>query len=292
VSAAAWPNLFVVGAAKAGTTSLWRYLDDHPDVFMSPVKEPHFFAPSETTVFRKVDEEDAYLRLFADGASARYRGEASPSYLWERGAPAEIRRRSLDARILVALREPVSRAHSRYLHAARATERRTFLEAVRDELAEPPGDAPSLYVGRSRYADDVERYLETFGDRVHVLFFEELTADPAAELRRVFAFLELDPEPADRLEAERHNELSRPRNALVKRLLGSSRARSVGRALVPLAVQPRVERLLLVPTARPEIEPEARELLVEHYAADVERLERLLGRPAPWERATAAAQAR
>jgi hypothetical protein len=176
------------------------------------------------------------------------------------------------------------------LHATRATERRSFLEAVRGELAEPPREPPTLYVGRSCYAEDIERYLETFGDQVHVLFFEELSADPGAELLRVFTFLGLDPEPGDRLEIEPHNVFSRPRNAIAKRLLGSSVARSVGRALVPLALQPQIERFLLVPAERPEIDPEARALLADHFADDVERLERVLGRPTPWGGAAAAQQ--
>lgn len=276
-----WPNLFIVGAAKGGTTSLWRYLDQHPDVHMSPVKEPHFFAPNETLVLRKVDDERAYLRLFADATTERWRGEASPSYLWDDSAPAAIKRVSADARIVIMLREPVSRAHSAYLHAVRAGECRSFLETVRAELAEP-GPIPSLVVGRSLYADSVARYLHTFGERVHIVYFEEFISDVRREVRRVCEFLELDPSFVEGLEPEVHNPLSAPRNALSRGILGSPRARAVGRWLTPLAVQPRIEALMLKRVTKPEMEPAARELLVEVFQPDLERLRSLLDRPPPW----------
>ena len=100
-----WPNLFIVGAAKGGTTSLWRCLAEHPEIFMSRLKEPHFFSRHQPPIYPTVHDEAAYLRLFA-GARTRLRGEASPSYLWSEAAAARIERVSPDARILVALAEP------------------------------------------------------------------------------------------------------------------------------------------------------------------------------------------
>ena len=78
-----WPNLFVVGAAKAGTTSLWRYLDQHPAIYMSPVKEPHYFSSFTPGLFPAVKDEGEYLELFRDAGDAPLRGEASASYLWD-----------------------------------------------------------------------------------------------------------------------------------------------------------------------------------------------------------------
>ena len=85
-----WPNLFVVGAAKAGTTSLHYYLSQHPDIYMSSVKEPHFFSqinPKPKFVALSgctcIKDERSYLQLFAQGKNKKIRGEASPSYLWE-----------------------------------------------------------------------------------------------------------------------------------------------------------------------------------------------------------------
>ena len=105
-----WPNLFVVGAAKAGTTSLWRYLDQHPAIYMSPVKEPHYFSSFTPGLFPAVKDEGEYLRLFRDAGDAPLRGEASASYLWDAETPRRHPSRSPDAKIVISLRDPVERA--------------------------------------------------------------------------------------------------------------------------------------------------------------------------------------
>ncbi len=94
-----WPNLFVVGAAKAGTTSLYRELARHPAIYMSPMKEPHFFsqiqpAPAREDFFPHLSDEDEYLALFKGATTEELLGEASTSYLWDRaGRRADQERR-------------------------------------------------------------------------------------------------------------------------------------------------------------------------------------------------------
>jgi hypothetical protein len=284
---ARWPNLFVVGAAKAGTTSVWRYLDQHPEIYMAELKEPHFFSgyhpPGRTTV----SDEEAYLGLFAPGAEAKLRGEASPSYLWlaSVAAPA-IKRESPAARIVILLRDPVDRAYSAYWQAVRGgAESRSFLEAVRTELRDPsPDGTPSRYVGRGVYADAVELYLDTFPRAVHVAFFEELVADVPGELRRLFRFLGVDAGVAARIEPRPHNVFTQPRTRAAGRVFNSPRARAAGRLLVPRPLRPQVDRLLLTRSGRPEMVAESRAILTAHYTGDVERLRRVLGRDMPWDR--------
>ena len=276
---ARWPNLFVAGAQKAGTTSLWHYLGAHPDVYMSAVKEPHFFAPrGRPAIFVTVDEEEAYLRLFEGASGKRYLGEASTGYLVHRETAARIREASPEAKVVISLREPVLRAYSAYWWARRlGVERRSFLAAVRDELESP--DALG-YVGRGLYAEQVERYLAEFGDAVHVMFLEELAADVRGEVRRLFEFLDLDAEAAEAVDTVPHHSFVWPRNPLAASLLRSPLAGRLGRASVPARLRPRIERVLTRP--RPEMEPEARALLHDVFAPVVAELERVLARPAPW----------
>ena len=130
------PNFFLVGAPKAGTTSLYSYLDQHPEIFMSAIKEPHFFAdeirkehcdpelrrrmatdngslrdflsgPMREKRFGGIvsDWED-YLRLFANATDESALGEASVCYLWSRTAPGRIAEKIPNAKILVMLRDP------------------------------------------------------------------------------------------------------------------------------------------------------------------------------------------
>src|SRR5882762_10194104 len=141
------PNFFIVGAMKAGTTSLYHYLDQHPQVYMSPIKEPCYFS-SETRPenmgpeFQEqalrgirdtredirgpmrekrlaglvVDWED-YVSLFRDVKGEIAIGEASIRYLWSKMAPENIRSRITAAKIIMVLRNPADRAFSEYHHA-------------------------------------------------------------------------------------------------------------------------------------------------------------------------------
>ena len=175
-----WPNLFVVGAAKAGTTSLHYYLNQHPDIYMSPLKEPHFFsqispAPELKSFFQSVQNEAEYLALFAGAHNEAVVGEASTSYLWDEQAPNRIYSSVPRAKLVIMLRNPVDRAYSHYLNDAReGIETRAFLEAVtQDFQRQTKGWGVSqLYVDLGFYCGQVSRYLNTFPrDRIFYRLF-------------------------------------------------------------------------------------------------------------------------
>lgn len=280
--AAEWPNLFVVGVVRGGTTSLWGYFQQHPEIFMSPVKEPHFFTKAGARLAPRYATESAYLGLFS-GATERIRGEASASYFGDAASPAAIKRVSPDAKILVILRDPVARAYSHYWHAVgNGHEPRGFAEAVHDELAGRRPDGAEPYVRRGFYSEALRRYLALFGDNVRVLFLEELSRDPATTLRSVFAFLGVDPNVADRLVVERRNESRLPRGRVAGRILRSSRSRKVAAAFVPRRLRSSIEGLLSSRPAQPAMAAETRELLVSVYTPDEDELRSILRRPLPW----------
>jgi hypothetical protein len=279
-----WPNLFVVGAAKAGTTSLWRYLGAHPAIFMARTKEPHFFSAFDEGLFPVVHDEASYLRLFAD-ARTPLRGEASPSYLWSETAAERIQRVSPDAKILVALRDPVERVHALYWHRVRiGLDSDDFGKAFRNELDPSFKADGSVYVRRGRCARDVARFMRLFGENVRVLLFEEFVRDTRRELARVFRFLGVDPVVAERVEIETHNPFALPRNRLAADLVGSKRARKIARGFVPKALREPVESALLKTGSKPHLDPDTDRMLTAFFAADVSELAALLGRPLPWAR--------
>jgi hypothetical protein len=120
-------NLFIVGAAKCGTTTLHSILSGHPDIFMSRVKEPHFFSDvfintsEKVSIDKKKDyhsitvkDEITYHKLFEDGKKMRYRGEASPSYLWDIKTAERIYNYNQDAKVIIILRDPIKRCFSHY----------------------------------------------------------------------------------------------------------------------------------------------------------------------------------
>jgi hypothetical protein len=274
------PNLFLVGAAKAATTSLWRYLQAHPDVFMTRIKEPHFFSRGGVDGIPVAKNEGAYFALFRAAGRATIRGEASVSYLWDANAAPAIKACAPDARILVSLRDPVERAYSHYwTHVRIGTERRTFREAVDAELAghAPVASVPPPYVSLGYYAEQIAPYLELFDD-VLVLFFEELVADVPGSMRTVYGFLGIDPSPADRIKPVAHFPFAVPRNAVARRLLG-------GRAVKGLAAFRGPRQRALMQYRKPELDAATRELLSAHFVSHDERLRALLGRRLPWDSA-------
>src|SRR6478735_3161381 len=109
------PNLFIVGAAKSGTTSLYHYLSQHKDIYMCQVKEPHFFSvtknknykayevPQKDTIYhtRIIQNIETYLSLFEGGVECKYKGEASPSYLYDKGSAKKIFDFNPDSRIII-----------------------------------------------------------------------------------------------------------------------------------------------------------------------------------------------
>jgi hypothetical protein len=283
-----WPNLFLVGAAKAGTTSVYDELARHPAIYMSAVKEPHFFSriqPSREreAFFPHVSDRDSYLALFDRVADQRLVGEASTSYLWDAHAAERIRRVSPDASILIMLRDPVERAYSQYWNDVReGFEKRSFPEALAEEERSGPGawGVTSLYVGCGRYTDQVERYLERFGARVLVSFFEDFVADREAVIADIHSFLGVDSQGVD--AGARGNPASLPRNVLSGRILGSGRLRTIARATVPRGMRARMRGALLKEATRPPMDAEARATLTRLFRPEVERLAELLGRAPPW----------
>jgi len=154
-----WPNFFIVGVAKAGTTSLSEWLKQHPQIYIPAIKEPHYFASDlvDPIVRNVVRTKEDYLALFAKARNYKARGEASTSYFthWKQ-VPERIKATIPDARIIILLRDPIERAYSSYLMLVRqGYENLPFVEAVRS------GRFSSWY--RVTYTQPLKKYIEVFG---------------------------------------------------------------------------------------------------------------------------------
>jgi hypothetical protein len=181
------PNFIVIGAMKAGTTSLFHYLQSHPQVYMSPLKEVDFFA-DELNWKRGFDW---YRRQFKGATSACLAmGEASTSYTKypeHRGVPERIASHLPDARLIYVVRNPIDRIRSHYQHRALNGAERAPVEVatLRDER----------YLNCSRYAMQIERYLEWFPrERLLLITSDELRTVRVPTMRRIYLFLGVDEE--------------------------------------------------------------------------------------------------
>jgi hypothetical protein len=187
-----FPNLFIIGAMKAGTSSLHEYLHQHPQIFMSRFKEPQYFHPHRTAYGdwgqgNPLPEPgiDWYLRLFKDAGDVCYAGESSTSYAKTpivTGCANRIAEFNRNAKIVYLLREPVERTLSHYwYYAAGGSESRDLATAIEQDVQ---------YTAYSNYAMQIEPYLHVFGeDNVYTLTVEELNSDPIATFGKLFRWL-------------------------------------------------------------------------------------------------------
>lgn len=196
-----WPDFFIVGAPKAGTTLLHEQLSAHPDIFMQALKELRYFnrpAKGSSQGVLAAGSEVEYLALFASAGEAQVSGEALPQYLASPRALARIAVQCPQARIIMLLREPVSRAWSNDLmHRERGGKHRgdDFPAVVRRELeAGNRGETePTRYVETGEHGRWVPEWLNRFGsENVGVFLFEDLKRDAQAFAAQVVAFLGLD----------------------------------------------------------------------------------------------------
>jgi Sulfotransferase domain len=190
------PTFFIIGATKAGTTSLSRYLDLHPDVHMASLKEPHFFVePGDglPTIEDRIGSVSRYESLFV--SRARARGEASTSYSHypaRRGVPERIHARVPEARFIYLVRDPIDRVVSHYLHQVAHGGERRSIEAAIGDIDRPD----NVYICASRYATQVARYTDVFPkDSILVIDHDDLRHRRGATMTTVFRFVGVDPRP-------------------------------------------------------------------------------------------------
>jgi hypothetical protein len=294
------PTFIGIGPARCGTTSVYHYLKQHPQVFMSPVKETHFFAyqvsepdflHNRAILDEPVRSLEAYEMLFKDADTAKAAGEISPCYFWWDGVPAAIRRTIPAAVIFCILRNPVDRAYSSYrMHVDNGTEIRSFEQVVSAELDSPskyPLAAENYFIRIGFYARHLTRYVEQFGRRgVKICFYDDLERSASRFMRELFSFIGVDPNVVVNTSA-RFNTLG------VRRVEQRFRKHGLGplsrrlRSLIPEQLYHLVYRgysaAATGAAALPPMSPEMRERLRDVYAADIAALQVLTGRDlSPW----------
>lgn len=282
------PNFFIVGAAKSGTTSLYHYLRQHPQIFMPEVKEPSYFMDWDGGI----KSFDDYISLFFDAKDEKALGEASTGYLYEPEAASRIRERFPQARIVIILRNPVEMCFALWRHMKRLGkrgERLSFEAALAEEnmrLSNPRFRAACIqswhanfyYFNRALYYPQVRRYLDIFGsERLLVLLFESFKGNPMETCRTVFRFLQV--EDSFNPDITRHNVGVEVRHRGLKRALDNPHPIFVQMStLLPHEKIQRVKELLKRINIRPAptMKRQTRLMLAEAFSSDIELLCRLL----------------
>jgi hypothetical protein len=293
------PNFLIIGAAKSGTTALYQFLLEHPEIYMSPDKEPHYFALSRKTITftgpgsdylnSRIRTLSEYERLFADVTNERAVGEASTQYLYFPWTALNIRHHLPDVKLIAILRNPVDRAYSAYLHRVkRGLEQLSFEDALADEAVRmrQNWDPVSFYKEGGLYARQLERYLQLFdASQLKVLTYEEFKSHPQAVLEELFTFLGVDPSFVPSLDRT-FNASSMPTNAVAAKTLHwlnhPSRSKKLLRSALPLTARRRLTESALETIrsrfmAKAPLKPETINTLRLEYAPEVRKLDRMLG---------------
>lgn len=284
------PNFLIIGAQKSGTTSLYYYLKQHPQIYMSPEKEPHFFTyeggepvfdgPGRGWVTPITDLEE-YQRLFRDVSNEAAVGEASPSYIYFEKAVRRIRHHVPGVKLIAILRDPAERAYSNFLHAVRSGREPLddFEQALNEEEARINDNWGPVWHYRRKgfYYVQLKRYFEAFDrNQINVYLYEDLEADPVRLSQRIFDFLDVDYAFVPDF-LERQNVSGVPRNRVLRSVLTkASAATPVVKDYVPRRLRRYIGNKML--TKPPRLSPETRQRLIEVYRDDILKLQRLIQR--------------
>lgn len=266
------PNFLFIGGDRCGSKSLHNIFLQHPDCYVPPIADPYYF---DKNYHRG---EAWYLSLFAAApAGVTAVGEFSHDYIHSSAAARRIAADVPDVRLLATLRHPIDRTYSSYIAARAAGVITTDFEQALDEVP--------MLIGNSLYADKLDVYFGLFDrDRIKVLFFEDLEANPKSFAAQAFAFLGL--ETLDSIDyGQRMNQLAAPQFPLagVISKQGANLLRRLGwvNILGRLKHSGRFRSLFYKPYGtgeKPQMSVAARRRLQQAFAGQIDRLEEILGR--------------
>jgi hypothetical protein len=291
------PNFILIGAAKAGTSSLFSYLGQHPDVFLSSTKEPNFFAfagaevayegPGDSIINQaSVTSLDEYKGLFRSAKRQSAIGEASTLYLYLPSAAPCIRREIPGVRLIAILRDPTERAYSSYLHMARDGREPlgSFEQALEQEDARVRANWEPLwhYTRLGFYYAQLKRYYDLFpAEQIAVCLYDDFTARPRQVVQHIFSFLGVDASFEPDMSV-RHKVSGTPRSAALHAVLTRPNpAKTLAKRLLPSDVRGRLYAAMMrgnIVEHREELCERTKQRLRQLYADDVQRLSSLIGR--------------
>lgn len=273
------PNFFILGAGRCGTTSLHRYLGQHPDVFMAPVKEPSFFCEP----FQVVANPIQYAKLFEAVRDETAVGEASHVYLTHPDSARTLRAFFPQARFVLVFRHPADRAHSLYHHmrrygyeTARTFERALAIEDRRYHSRWFHKHCGQylynfLYFRSGLFGEQVDRYFSLFDrGQFHILSLSELKEHPVPTLQKIFAFLDVDPDFVPAIKV--FNQGWTSRSAWLQRMVDQKLRRPLWLRRMGMAWAAKHNI-----TAVPPMDPGTRQELCRRYGEDLKRFYELTG---------------
>lgn len=280
----ALPNFLIIGAGSCGTTSLYHYLKQHPQIFMSPQKETRFFAfegqdpdfkgPNDKR-FAIVTDIETYLSRFNGVSNEVAVGEASANYLHSADAPKRIYHHIPKVKLIAILRDPVERAYSNYLTALKFGETKNFTDSLK---AEPERISKNWswfwhYKYKGYYYEHLKRYYEIFNEsQIKIICYEDFQDEPLKTMEGIFNFLKVEESFIPDMSV-RHNKTTHPRSYLLHKLLEKPHSDSTwGKSKGIRSILLRAN----LTSKRPPLEHGIRKAIIKDYQDDILKLQDLI----------------
>lgn len=289
------PNFLLIGAGKAGTTALYEYLRQHPQVYMSPTKEPNFFAfmgeeidfqgPGEQEMINctSVTNFEIYYALFKQVSNQKAIGEASHWYLYSPKAAARIKYYLPNVKLIAILRDPVQRAYSDFLHFVRDSREpyTDFVQAIQEEeIRIEKNWGFGHYIRRGLYYQQVKRYFDRFDQsQIKIYLNEDLKANSLGLMNEIFQFLGIDDTFVPDTSYQ-PNVSGIPKNKALHTLFRKSNPiRTLIEPIAPASLRKLAINLKGKNLVQPPLSPEIRQQLIQEiYREDILKLQDLVQR--------------
>jgi len=284
------PDFFIVGAPKCGTTAMYYYLKQHPEIFMPERKELHFFGTDFYSPHFVRDLQE-YLKIFEGADNKKRIGEASVWYLYSKKAALEIKEFNPDADIIIMLRNPVDMMYSLHSHQVfNGSEKITnFEEALSYEEDLKKKTSGSGFIERffyrevAKYYNQVKRYLDVFGkEKVHIIIYDDFKAHIDVVYKETLKFLKVDETFRPDFRVINPNKVVRSR--LLRDFLNEppliigKLTRLIFPKSIRTAIRENLKRLNIKYVPREPMRPELRKALLKEFKEEIDRLSELIRR--------------
>ena len=279
-------DFFIVGAPKAGTTSLYHYLNEHPKISMSSVKEPNYFSHEELETQKlyyksnKINSLDSYHNLFPTRDANLIYGEASVSYLFYKNVAKKIKTYNKNAKIIILLRNPIERAFSHYLMDARLGLISESFESVVDgfETTSKNKLYYQQYIELGKYYNQISNYKRLFNDKnILIIDYEDFKNKTSLSVTTVFDFLQIDTSFMPNLDLT-HNTFRKPKFTFIEKLYSNHSIRCIIKKLIFSKFKNYINQIVFDKEDKPILSQDLRVRLKSIFKNDVNKLSDMLNK--------------
>ncbi|MFD1020180.1 sulfotransferase domain-containing protein [Thalassobacillus hwangdonensis] len=287
------PNLFIVGAAKSATTTIYIHLQKHEDIFFSEVKEPKYLSRpykefpmrgpgDDVSEKEEISSKEVYFDLFSN-RKEKYLGEASVDYLYYYHTAKEIHNLNPKAKIIICIRNPVDRAYSAYWHLKNdEREALSFEDALKEEENRIKNNYEFIwhYKNAGLYYEQVKAYIETFGkENVHILMQEEISQDIKGSINNILEFLGLGKITFE-IDNIKNNPSGIPKSKIINKFVrNQNQFKNLLKFIVPKSFRQKVKAKILSKNyTKTTMDQKIRSQLTRYYTDDIKELEHLINK--------------